>query len=479
MTTLHRLVSNQLAKATGPSGDVNPALLCELMSTCYEELERDRKRVDRANKLMQEELTELTGDMEQLIEKLRVQNVHFQAALDNMSQGLCLVDAEGRLSVANQRFLEMYGLEANAVTPGRSMAQILGESPVLKSAQRYLALTAARQTGTAQEELTNGRVILIAHEPLARGGSVDTFEDITVRKRAEAELTAAHKQLLNISRQAGMAEVATGVLHNVGNVLNSVNVSANLLAEYVRKSKGAGLTRVVGVLREHAGDLGTFVTTHPQGKHLTNLLETLDQQLLGEREAAGREIHTLREKVGHINDIVAMQQSYAMVAGVQEQIAVADLVEDSLRLSEASLNRHRVEIVREYAGAAVINVDKHKALQILVNLVSNAKNACVESGRADSCTTMRVVNAHNGVKITVADNGVGIPPENLTRIFNHGFTTRKTGHGFGLHSAALAARELGGSLTAHSEGPGRGATFTLELPLQFSRRGSESEVAYA
>jgi len=259
---------------------VDPGLLCELMSTCYEELERDRKRVDRANRLMQEELTELTGDLERLIEKLRVQNLHFQAALDNMSQGLCLVDAEGRLSVANQRFLEMYGLAANAVTPGRSMAQILGESPVLKSAQAYLALTAARQTGTVQEELTNGRVTLIAHQPLARGGSVDTFEDITARKRAEAELTAAHKQLLRISRQAGMAEVATGVLHNVGNVLNSVNVSANLLAGYVRKSKGAGLTRVVGVLREHAGDLGAFVTTHPQGKHLTRLLETLDQQLV-------------------------------------------------------------------------------------------------------------------------------------------------------------------------------------------------------
>jgi signal transduction histidine kinase len=472
-------VTTQLTKATGPSGDVDPVLLCELMSTCYEEMERDRKRVDRANKLMQEELTELTGDMERLIEKLRVQNVHFQAALDNMSQGLCLVDAEGRLSVANQRFVEMYGLEANAVAPGRSMAQILGESPVLPSAQAYLALTAARQTGTVQEELSNGNSILIAHQPLARGGSVDTFEDITVRKRAEVELTAAHKQLLSISRQAGMAEVATGVLHNVGNVLNSVNVSANLLAEYVRKSKGAGLTRVVGVLCEHAGDLGAFVTTHPQGKHLTNLLTTLDQQLVAEREAAAREIHTLREKVSHINDIVAMQQSYAMVAGLQEHIAVADLVEDSLRLSEASLNRHKVDIHREYEGDAVINVDKHKALQILVNLVSNAKNSCVESGRADSCTTLRVANARNGVKIMVMDNGVGIPPENLTRIFNHGFTTRKGGHGFGLHSSALAARELGGSLTVHSEGPGRGATFTLELPLQFSRRVSEQEVAYA
>jgi len=276
-----------------------------------------------------------------------------------------------------------------------------------------------------------------------------------------------------------MAEVATGVLHNVGNVLNSVNVSANLLAESVGKSKASGLARVTALLRRHERDLGDFVTTHPQGKHLTAHLEALDEHLMAERQATVTELDSLREKVGHIKEIVMMQQSYAMVAGVQEQIKVTDLVEDSLRLSAAALNRHHVEIIRGYEGAPVINIDKHKALQILVNLLSNAKCACVDSGQADRRTTIRVVSAQSRVKISVTDNGVGIPPENLTRIFNHGFTTRKAGHGFGLHSAALAASELGGSLTAHSEGPGRGATFTLELPLQFSRRANEQEVAHA
>jgi PAS domain S-box-containing protein len=479
VTALHTLVTAQLTKATQPSGEVDLTLLCELMSTCYEEMERDRKRVDRANKLMQEELAELTGDLERLVEELRVQNLHFQAALDNMSQGLCLVDAEGRLTVANRRFLEIFGLAAQAARPGRSMAQILGESGLLECSQRYLALTSARLTGTLQEELLNGRAIQIAHEPLAGGASVDTFEDITERRRADSELTAAHRQLLDISRQAGMAEVATGVLHNVGNVLNSVNVSTNLIAEYVRKSKGPGLAQVAAVLREHQGDLGDFVTTHPQGKHLTAYLETLHQHLTAEREAMSTEIGTLMEKVGHIKDIVMMQQSLAMVAGVQEQLKVTDLVEDSLRLSAAALTRHRIKILREYHDAPMINVDKHKALQILVNLVSNAKHACVESQRADSCTTMRVKSEGDRVKISVTDNGVGIAPENLTRIFNHGFTTRKAGHGFGLHSAALGARELGGSLIADSDGPGRGATFTLELPLQFSQRVAEQEVAHA
>ena len=477
MTALHRLVSTQLAKATRPSGEVDSALLCELMSTCYEEMERDRKRVDRANKLMQEELTELTGDMERLIEELRVQNLHFQAALDNMSQGLCLLDAQGRLNVANRRFLQMYGLPADAGAPGRSIAQILSESTALDSAQDYLELRSTGQTGTLLQKLSDGRSIWIVHGPLAGGGSVDTFADITKRAQADAELAAAHKQLLDMSRQAGMAEVATGVLHNVGNVLNSVNVSANLLAEYVRDSKGSNLARVVAVLKEHAADLGNFVTTHPQGKHLTRLLETLDQHLTEERQASVSELANLRKSVEHIKDIVAMQQNYAVVAGVQEQMTASELVEDSLRLSAASLTRHRVETVREYSDTPVINVDKHKVLQILVNLVSNAKYACVESGRLDGRMTMRVSSSESGVKISVTDNGVGIPQENLTRIFNHGFTTRKTGHGFGLHSGALAARELGGSLTVHSDGPGCGATFTLELPLQSARRVDEQKVA--
>jgi PAS domain S-box-containing protein len=310
-------------------------------------------------------------------------------------------------------------------------------------------------------------------------GVVGIGLDITERKRADAELVAAYKQLLDISRQAGMAEVATGVLHNVGNVLNSVNVSANVLVEYVGKSRASDLARVTAALREHEGDLGNFVTLHPQGKHLISFLDSLDQQLTAERQAMTQEIEILLERVGHIKEIVMMQQSYAVVAGVQEQLKATDLAEDSLRLIAAAFTRHGIEIVRDYEHAPLINVDKHKALQILVNLATNAKHACAESGRSDKRITIRVVSAGPCVKISVTDNGVGIPQENLTRIFNHGFTTRKTGHGFGLHSGALAARELGGSLTVRSEGPGHGATFTLELPLPASQPTSEQEVRHA
>jgi signal transduction histidine kinase len=449
------------------------------MSTCYEELELNRKRVDRANKLMQEELEQLTGDMERLIEELRVQNLHFQGALDNMTQGLCLLDAQGRLIVANRRFLQIYALAAEACAPGRPIEHILQSGMVVTRLQAYLSLSRTVNAGTLRQDLKDGRVVQIAHEPLEGGGSVDTFADITEQTLADAQLAQAHKQLVEMSRQAGMAEVATGVLHNVGNVLNSVNVSANLLSESARNSKASNLARVVALLREHQSNLGEFVTAHPQGRHLTTFLEGLDRHLGAERLQTAGELDSLRKNIEHIKDIVAMQQSYATVGGVLEQVCVTDLVEDSLKMSVASLNRHRVEIIREYGDGSVISVDKHKALQVLVNLVSNAKHACVDSARPDSSLTLRTARCGDRVKISVIDNGVGIAAENLTRIFNHGFTTRRTGHGFGLHSAALAARELHGSLTVTSEGAGRGATFTLDLPVQIEQQRQEQELAHA
>ena len=177
------------------------------------------------------------------------------------------------------------------------------------------------------------------------------------------------------------------------------------------------------------------------------------------------ELASLRENLEHIKDIVTMQQKFAKLCGVTEVVAVADLVEDSLRLNAGAFTRHGVTLRREFGDVVPITVDRHKVLQILINLIRNAKYACDDSGRSDKLIILRIEHVSSGVRISVIDNGIGIPPENMVRLFTHGFTTRESGHGFGLHSAALAAQELGGSLRAESEGPGRGATFTLELPF--------------
>jgi PAS domain S-box-containing protein len=294
--------------------------------------------------------------------------------------------------------------------------------------------------------------------------SVEYLRDISARKESAEELERVHKQLLTASRQAGMAEVATNVLHNVGNILNSVNISTSLVVERVKQSKAPGVGRVAALLLEKGEQVGQYLASDARGKRIPEYLATLGDQLMTDQQMALQELASLRDNLEHIKETVAMQQSYAKLCGVTETVAVVDLVEDSLRLNAGAFVRHGVTLRREFNEVPPITVDKHKVLQILVNLVRNAKYACDESGKAEKLITLRIDSAPNGVRISVIDNGVGIRAENMGHLFTHGFTTRQSGHGFGLHSGALAAQQLGGSLRAESEGPGCGAVFILELP---------------
>ena len=301
----------------------------------------------------------------------------------------------------------------------------------------------------------------------AQAGALQEARDNLELRVAErtAELERTHRQLVDASRQAGMAEVATNVLHNVGNVLNSLNVSANMVAEQIERSRATGLERLVALLREHERDLGEYLVHDPRGQHVLKYLSQLSEHILHERDSNRRELTSLRSNIDHIKEIVSMQQSYSKVSGVRELLQPVDLLEDALRMNDGEFHRHEVHVAREFEPVPAINSEKHKILQILVNLLRNAKYACSESGQPLRRVVLRVASGPACVRISVTDNGVGIAPENMTRIFAHGFTTRRDGHGFGLHSGALAARELGGSLQVCSEGLGKGATFVLELPI--------------
>jgi len=280
--------------------------------------------------------------------------------------------------------------------------------------------------------------------------------------RTQEELRRVHSELVLASRLAGRAEVATNVLHSVGNALNSINVSTSLLEDRVRKSHVSGLTRLATLLEGQ--DIGTFVASE-RGKQLPTFISELSKHLTQEQRTTTDELASLRHSVAHINEIVALQQTHAKRIRVAEEVDLTQLVEDTLRMDADGLTRRDVDLVREFTAGPRIVLDKHKVIEILVNLVRNALHACTESDTERKRITVRIAQRPEGPAISVIDNGVGIAPENLTRIFNHGFTTRASGHGFGLHSASLAAKELGGSLSVHSEGPGRGACFTLELPL--------------
>jgi signal transduction histidine kinase len=302
----------------------------------------------------------------------------------------------------------------------------------------------------------------------AESGRLVTQRLMQEQQAAAAELENVHKQLLDASRQAGMAEVATGVLHNVGNVLNSVNVSANVIRDKVGQSRTGNLAKASAMIESHRDNLAAYLTTDEKGRQLPGYFKILAKELGDENAAVLNELNNLARGIDHIKEVVQFQQDFAKSSTFCQLADPASLLEDALRINMLSLERHNVEIVRELENLGEINIDKHKVLQVLINLISNSKNA-MKSAAGERKMVLRLskIQQPSGefVRFQVTDTGVGIDGESLPRIFTHGFTTRPTGHGFGLHTSANAAREMNGTLTASSDGIGKGATFTLEIPI--------------
>jgi len=399
-----------------------------------------------------------------------------RALMDSSDDSIYFKDLDSRFVRCSAKMARMFQVGSVDEVIGRRDSDFFGAEHAQEAfadEQKIIRTGEAMIAKVEKENWPDGRVTwaLSSKMPLRSntGEVIGTFgisKDITAIKNAEEKLDQVHKQLMEASHQAGMAEIATNVLHNVGNVLNSVNVSSSLIADRLRTSKVVNLGKVAALMQEHEQDLPGFFANNSKGKQLPAYLASLAAYLAQEQEEILHEVGSLVNNIVHIKEIVAMQQSYAKASGVTELLDVKELVEDALRINNGAMARHNVKVVREFGQVGPILTERHKVLQILVNLIRNAKYACTDSARDDKLITLRVANSDGSVKISVIDNGVGIPAENLTKIFNHGFTTRKDGHGFGLHSGALAAKEMGGGLRAFSEGPGRGATFILELPVR-------------
>ncbi len=428
-----------------------------------------RRQVQRRTRQLQEAISR----HEETERALESSERYLRSLVETLPQNILRKDLEGRFTFVNELFCR---------SVGKPMQEILGKTDYdlfpreladkfRRDDQQVLASGKLFETVEENRTPTGDKVyVQVFKNPLYDSGHhliglQVIFWDVTARKAAEDKLETTHKRLVEVSRLAGMTEVATSVLHNVGNVLNSVNISVSLVSDHLKKSMLPNLSLAATMLREHEKDLGTFFTTDPKGQKLPIYLEQLAERLNLEHSELATEVESLRKNIDHIKDIVDMQQDYARVAGIAEPVQVTELIEDAIRMHIGALSRHEVQVSRDYAAdLPVLTIDKHKVLQILVNLIHNAKYACAESDHTDRQVTVRAIRDNGCLKVSVCDNGIGIPPENITRIFRLGFTTRKNGHGYGLHSCALAAKELGGRLLAKSDGQGKGATFTLELP---------------
>jgi two-component system, NtrC family, sensor kinase len=313
---------------------------------------------------------------------------------------------------------------------------------------------------------------------LGRGDEVGTLS--AEFNSMMCKLAKSRQALVETAREAGMSEIATGILHNVGNVLNSVNVSATMLDQKTRAMAVGDLEALHGIIKEHADDLGSFLEKDPRGAHLEPFLGAVTEQIKSAQAGMTAELGTLVKGIEHIRTLVASQQDYVRNEDVIEPVDLAEQLDRACEISSTAGGEHvaPVTVIREYADLPEARTARHKLLEILVNLIQNARQAMCDSSVTERVLTLRTERlGDDRVLLKIIDTGIGIAAENLVDVFNYGFTTKPNGHGFGLHAAANAATEIHGALRAASDGPGHGATFTLEIPLGIAAEASPAPAA--
>ncbi len=436
------------------------------------ELEETHRQLENLNKNLEFKIEERTHQLAESESKFRTL---FEGSADAI-----LLSSETELLDCNPAMLKMFGYTGKDAFLKRSPSDI---SPEMQpdgaaSYDKLLKLYGdASRAGSRQIEWVSKRQngeeffteIVITSVPL-NGREVihNVFRDITERKRTEQELLVAQQKLVETAHSAGMNEIATGVLHNIGNILNSVNISTEEIDITIKNSKIKRFINANDLLRNHLDNVSEFLSQHPKGRLLPGYYINLGEAIREEYDLITEEIGSLTIKVNMMRDVISTQQNYAKASLYTEDVAIADMVDDAIKLQFGALNKQGVEIQRNYLKRPVGSVPKVKLIHVLTNLIKNGQEAMADNIELKKPQKMIITLTQpkeDTAQIQILDNGCGIEPHHLERIFSHGFTTKVHGHGFGLHTCANFMTEMGGSLTVESGGAGLGAVFTLTFPL--------------
>lgn len=288
-------------------------------------------------------------------------------------------------------------------------------------------------------------------------------KEIDQRKKLEIKNNKLTTQLISAARQAGMADIATSILHNIGNVLNSANISVSIIEHQIKHSKLADLAKSANLLEQNKQNLVHFLTENEQGKHVIHYIHLLAQTWNEDSTLLTHEIFSLTKNMDHIKSIILQQQVLSGHIGFKEHSSISECIEQCLSLN--STPNKQIQITRDYHLDELVLIDRVKLMQIIVNLIKNSLDSLQEQNPSSPHLILGLYKKNKRFFIIeVTDNGVGIAQENKEKLFSYGFTTKKSGHGFGLHASAISAQEMGGSLSVLSKGLKQGASFFLELP---------------
>lgn len=417
---------------------------------------------------------EKTEELESARDELAASRYYVDNILRSMADSLLVINADMTIGAVNPSLLRLLGYEEHNLIgkpPGLIFGEELAQGVIMESLLLQGSVSGVESsflTAEGQKVPISVSGSMMQNQQGQFQGLVCVAQDITERKRMEEEKLQLHEQLVDTSRQLGMAEVATGVLHNVGNVLNSINVSIGVISDLLRNSMVGDVGRISNLLEQHREDLGGYLSQNPKGKQIPGYLNKLSVQLLEERRKALVELNRLQENAGHAQYCVAAQQDFATPKGVTEPVCIGELVDEAVVVNQDGLAGGKIDVIREFQEVPQIIVDKHQVLRILVDLIRNACQAMESALMKQLVVRVKLIaGPPDSICVEVQDSGKGIHPDNLTKIFGQGYSVKSGGRGLSLHHGALAAKNMGGSLRAQSLGEGQGATFSLDLPGHF------------
>ncbi len=381
------------------------------------------------------ELRRRESELSKVGEELRHKNVLLDAALANMGQGLAMFDADQRLIICNRRLLDLYQLPPEVAMPGADLSEInwasakiqgLSREATEKFVERRLAIARSPKEESAQEFLTNGRVINILHRPLPGGGSLATYEDVTSSYSAESQLRSAKEEaeLANRAKSDFLANVS----HELRTPLNAVIG----FSEIIKKEFFGPLGN--HRYREYATDI------HDSGIHLLSL----------------------------INDILDLSKIEAGKFELQEApLDLAATVEASFRVMRDRANEAMVRLETEIPESMPrLVADPRSVKQILLNLLSNAVKF---TGPGGSVKVSTRISADGSLLLQVQDNGIGIAEADITKAMapfgqvDSSLSRKYEGTGLGLPLTRRLADLHGGALQLDSV-VGEGTTVTISFP---------------
>ncbi|EHL32575.1 sensor histidine kinase [Legionella drancourtii] len=291
-----------------------------------------------------------------------------------------------------------------------------------------------------------------------------------INMSSQEKITVLNANLMSMAHQAGMAEVAVSVIHNVGNVLNSVGVSVGIIKESMSNSIYQKIGLLTDMLKKHQSNLIEYFQNDEQGKLIPDYLMLLFAEIQRNKLILDNEVNDLQQHYHLIKDILSAEDELTGPKSVSEPVSLAEVMDSSIHtvMRTDSMLTKNITLNKDYRYTSSIMTNKTNLMQIFVNLLKNAKESVMElkedMPRKINISIARKKNL-NEVELRIKDNGIGILPENLSKIFTFGFTTKQNGHGFGLHNSALIAKQLGGTLEVESDGFGNGALFILTLPI--------------